>query len=53
MKINTIYKDNEKEVKSVFYGEKFLYTITYIYDAEGCVNKMIRVFYDGFVDIQE
>lgn len=52
MRIETIYKDDKKVVKAVFLHNEFIYTRTYILDAEGFVEKQITVFQDGTVDIQ-
>lgn len=52
MKIKTIFKDNKTLVKEVWINGRFLYTVTYIKDAEGLCNKMIRVYRNGKVEIQ-
>ena len=52
MEIKIITKDEHKTVKAVFLNNRFMYTVTYIYDDEGYVDKMIRVYADGTVDVQ-
>ena len=52
MKSNIIYQDKTTVVKEVWVAGKFMYTVTYKLDEDGCVNKMIRVYKDGSVEIQ-
>lgn len=52
METKIIYEGSDCSVKAVFVNGKFLYTVTYFYDEEGCVKNMIRVFHDGTVDEQ-
>jgi hypothetical protein len=52
VEIIILHKDEKTCVKSVSIRGKLLYTRTYIFDAEGFVDKMITVFWNGTVDIQ-
>ena len=52
MDIRMIYEDERLTVKAVWYASKFLYTVTYYKDAEGCVEKMVRVYANGTVEQQ-
>ena len=51
MKIQTIYKDDTKVVKAVWYDGKFLYTRTYFLDEDGLCESSITVFENGNVTI--
>ena len=52
MEITVIYEDERTRVKKVCLNGKFMYTVTYVFDAEGFVDKTVRVFADGTVDAQ-
>ena len=52
MEIKLIYKDEKRVVKAVWYAGHFSYTVTYILDGDGYVDKMITVFADGTVKQQ-
>lgn len=49
MKIETIYKDDKKVVKAVWYAGKFLYTRTYFLDEGGLCKSSVTVFENGNV----
>ena len=49
MKIETIYKDDKKVVKSVCYDGKFLYTKTYFLNEYGLCVSSVTVFKNGNV----
>lgn len=49
MKIETIYRDEKKVVKAVWYAGKFLYTRTYFLDKDGLCEASITVFENGTV----
>lgn len=52
MRTDILFKGEGSKVVAFYYMEKLLYTKTYIYDAEGYVEKAITVFANGDVDIQ-
>lgn len=49
MEIKKIFEDDKRVIKAVWLHGKFFYTVTYILDKEGYVEKMVRVFSDGTV----
>ena len=49
MRIETIYKDDKKIVKAVWYFGKFLYTRTYFLDDDGLCESSVTVFENGDV----
>ena len=49
MKIETIYEDDKKVVKAVWYDGKFLYTKTYFLDEDGLCESSVTVFENGGV----
>lgn len=51
MKTTEIYKDEKRHVIAFEYRGKFMYTRTYIYGEDGYVEKDIKVFADGTVEI--
>lgn len=52
MEITIIHEDEKTRVKKVCLNGRFMYTVTYIFDGEGFVEKMIRVFANGTIDEQ-
>lgn len=52
MEITIVYEDEKTKVKKVSLNGRFMYTVTYIFDDEGFVEKMIRVYRDGKVESQ-
>lgn len=53
MEIRMIEKNDKRHVKAVFLDGIFAYTITYILNDDGYVAKMIKVYADGTVEIQQ
>lgn len=51
MKTRTIYRDDNKIVKAVWYAGKFLYTRTYFLNNEQVCEKEITVWNDGTVTV--
>lgn len=52
MEIRKIHEDEKITVKAVWYAGKFMYTVTYYKDAEGFVEKMVRVYANGTIEEQ-
>lgn len=52
MEISIIYEDEQTKVKKVCLNGRFMYTVTYIFDEEGFVEKMVRVHRNGTVEVQ-
>ena len=52
MEIKRILDNESTVVKAVWCGGRFMYTVTYYKDADGYVDRMVRVYANGTVEEQ-